>query len=101
LWSKRNIAVKFLAGRSGAGIQTLGLAMGGQFTSATELWNGTSWTSNPTGLLTTRGFAGSGGTQASAIMFGGYVPAGGGSLTNVTEEWTGPGAPVTKTITTS
>ena len=90
-----------IAGRSGAGIQTLGLAMGGYPTNATELWNGTSWTSNPTGLSTTRGFAGSGGTQASAIIFGGYLPAGGGSLSNATEEWTGPGSPVTQTITTS
>jgi hypothetical protein len=41
------------------------------------------------------------GTQAAAIIFGGYLPAGGGSLSNATEEWTGPGAAVTKTITVS
>jgi hypothetical protein len=40
--------------------------------SATELWNGTSWTSNPTGLATGRSGMGSGGTQTSAITFGGY-----------------------------
>jgi hypothetical protein len=42
-----------------AGTQTAGLAFGGAtgpslvaevLTAATELWNGTSWTSNPTGL---------------------------------------------------
>jgi hypothetical protein len=90
-----------IAGRSGAGIQTAGLAMGGYPTTATELYDGTSWTSNPTGLATARGFAGSGGTQTSAIIFAGYLPAGGGSLSNATEEWTGPGVAVTKTITVS
>jgi hypothetical protein len=39
----------------GAGTQTAALAFGGlpsgaAPTTATELWNGTSWTSNPTGL---------------------------------------------------
>jgi hypothetical protein len=100
-WTTVNASNTNIGGRSGAGIQTLGLAMGGQFTSATELYDGTSWTSNPTGLSTARGYAGSGGTQASAIIFGGYVPAGGGSLTNATEEWTGAGVAVTKTITVS
>ena len=93
-----------IAGRSGAGIQTAGLAMGGYAvpaTTATELYDGTSWTSNPSGLATARGFAGSGGTQTSAIIFAGYLPAGGGSLSNATEEWTGPGVAVTKTITVS
>jgi hypothetical protein len=38
---------------AGAGTQTAALAFGGSppVTAATELWNGTSWTSNPTGLL--------------------------------------------------
>jgi hypothetical protein len=63
--------------------------------SNTELWNGTSWTANPSGLATARsGLAGCG-TQTLALAFGGNP-----SLTN-TEEWTGPGSPVTRTITTS
>lgn len=85
----------------GTGVQTLAIAFGG-FTSdptavgSTELWNGTSWTSNPTGLSTVRGHAGSGGTQASALYAGGTPPT-----TAATEEFTGPGVPVTQTITTS
>jgi hypothetical protein len=39
---------------------------------------------------------GGAGTQTSALGFGGNTPK-----TNVTEEWTGPGAPLTQTITTS
>jgi hypothetical protein len=37
------------------------------------------------------------GTQASALAFGGYITV----ETAATEEWTGPGAAVTKTITVS
>jgi hypothetical protein len=36
------------------------------------------------------------GTQASALAFGGTPPNAG-----ATEEWTGPGAPLTQTITVS
>jgi hypothetical protein len=82
------------------GTQTLALVFGGNVppsTSATELWNGTSWTSNPNGLSTARQGLGAAGTQTSALAFGGYTTTG---LAN-TEEWTGPGAPTTKTITTS
>jgi hypothetical protein len=40
-------------GLAGCGTQTAALAFGGYIppvTASTELWNGTSWTSNPTGL---------------------------------------------------
>ena len=67
------------------------------FTSATENWNGTSWTSNPNGLSTARQALGGVGTQSAALAFGGNSP----SPTGATEEYTGPGSPVTKTITTS
>jgi hypothetical protein len=66
------------------------------YLTATELWNGTSWTTNPNSLATARGSAGGVGTQAAALMFGGYEP-----VKSNTEEFTGPGSPVTKTITTS
>jgi len=88
----------------GAGTQTLGVVFGGITTApantgATELWNGTSWTSNPTGLATVRGRGGSArnGSQTSSLYFGGETPP----FTATTEEWNGPGLPVTQTITTS
>jgi hypothetical protein len=37
------------------------------------------------------------GTQSSALSAGGYTT----TWVGTTESWTGPGAPVTKTITTS
>ena len=101
-------SARYLSGN--AGTQTSGIIFGGfapgspSFVGTTELWNGTSWTSNPTGLATGRSRMGSGknGTQTSTIAFGGETTPGGmpGS-TAATEEWTGPGSPVTKTITTS
>ena len=69
--------------------------------SATELYTGTSFTSNPTGLTTARfqlGQLGGAGTQTASLIFGGGPPA---SATAATEEWTGPGSPLTQTITTS
>jgi len=91
-----NTARSFLAG---AGIQTSAVAFGGgtpSVTGATELWDGTSWTSNPNSMTTARNRLGGAGTQASALAFGGGPPA-----TAATEEFTGPGTPVTQTITTS
>jgi hypothetical protein len=80
----------------GSGTQTAGLAFGGgtvpQPRTATELWNGTSWTSNPTGLNTGRvGLAGAG-TQTATVAFGGNVPAPSGPLVasvSATEIWNG------------
>jgi hypothetical protein len=51
-YSKKNLA--------GCGIQTAALAFGGldgapSYVAATEEYNGTTWTSNPTGLNTARG----------------------------------------------
>jgi hypothetical protein len=84
---------------AGAGTQTAGLAFGGTppVTGATELYDGTSWTSNPTGLNTGRHSLGGAGTQTAALAFGGQTP----TITAATEEWTGAGAAVTKTITVS
>jgi hypothetical protein len=67
-----------------------------QPTAATELYDGSTWTSNPTGLNTARNDLGGAGTQTAALAFGGTPP-----ITAATEEWTGAGALVTKTITTS
>jgi hypothetical protein len=86
-----NTARKRLAA---AGNQTSALAfggapasVGGSNTTATELYNGTAWTNNPTGLNTgNNGLVGAG-TQTAALGFGGYVlPAG---VKNITESWNG------------
>jgi hypothetical protein len=57
-------------------------------TGATELWNGTSWTANPTGLNTARTALGGAGTQTLAIAFGGYLGPPGINST-ATELWNG------------
>jgi hypothetical protein len=86
------------SGLAGAGTNTLAVIFGGsQSGSATELWNGTSWTTSPNSMATARGNLGGAGTQTAALAFGGSIPP----ITAATEEWTGPGAPVTQTITTS
>jgi len=82
---------------SAAGIQTAALAFGGYttaLTGATEEYDGISWSSNPTGLNTSRLGLGGAGTQTAALAFS-------GSYSTSTEEWTGPGAPLTVTITAS
>ena len=61
---------------AGAGTQTAALAFGGEApprSTATELYNGTSWTSNPTGLNTARTLLAGCGTQTAALGFGGYL----------------------------
>jgi hypothetical protein len=74
---------------AGAGVQTAALAFGGgqPGLTATELWNGTSWASNPTGLSNGRGNGAGSGTQTSALMSGGASLT--TALTAATEEWTG------------
>jgi len=63
----------------------------------TELWNGTSWTEDSD--LSTARYRGMGaGTGTSAICATGYN---GTARTSVTEEWTGPGSPLTYTFTDS
>ena len=89
------------ANLAGFGSQTSALAVGGvtspsPASAATELWNGTSWTSNPNSISTGRNNLGGAGTQSLGLVFGGG-PLG----SNSTEEFTGPGSPVTQTITTS
>jgi hypothetical protein len=86
-----------------AGTQTAGLGFGGNpgsppnNTGATEEYDGTSWATSPGSLNTARRALAGAGTQASALAFGGFDTA----FTTATEEWTGAGAAVTKTITVS
>jgi len=85
---------------AGAGTQTAGLGFGGYVsapvgnTTATELWNGTSWTTNPTGLGSAKYGPTGLGTQASALSTGGFP----GPLATTSEEWTGVQVS-TKTVT--
>jgi hypothetical protein len=81
---------------AGAGTQTAALAFGGKTptTGATELYNGTTWTSNPTSMTTARDTLGGTGTQSLAIAFGGLNPG----ITAATEAFTGVAV---KTITVS
>jgi hypothetical protein len=74
------------------------LAFGGQVTQvmlrATEEYNGSTWTTvNP--MSTARYVLAGAGTQTLGLAFGGSP------TTAATEEWTGAGATVTKTITVS
>ena len=86
---------------AGCGSQIAGLAFGGFApgnTGATELYDGSSWTTSPISLATARRQISGLGTQTSALAFGGYGPVDSSS----TEEWTGPSLAVTaSTLTTS
>ena len=55
-------------------------------TTATELYDGTSWITQAS-MATARGQTGGGGTSTSAIVYGGSPPPSGGS--DATEEFTG------------
>jgi len=84
-------------GGSAAGTQTAASAFGGNVpptTGATELYDGSTW-SNDTNLSTARQHLGGAGTQTAGLAFGGQP------VLTTTEEYTGAGALVTKTITVS
>jgi hypothetical protein len=86
---------------AGAGTQTAALAFGGgtpTVTGATEEYNGTTWTTSPASLNTARSQLAGAGTQAAALGFGGKILPGNSAAT---EEWTGAGVALTKTITVS
>ena len=58
---------------AGSGIQTAGLAFGGNIpplTGATESYNGSTWTTSPNTLNTSRQALAGAGTQTSALAFG-------------------------------
>jgi hypothetical protein len=90
-----NTAIK---NKASAGIQTATISFGGSppITGATEEYDGTSWTIG-TSLSTARYASGAAGSTSLALCFGGEAPP----ISAATEEWTGPGAAVTKTITVS
>lgn len=73
----------------GAGTQTAGLAFGGGPVpvggTATEKYDGTSWSTNPTGLNTGRASLIGVGTQTAALAAGGFTTV----ATNVTEKFNG------------
>jgi hypothetical protein len=100
LLNSLNTARKELAG---CGTQSLSLAFGGVLvpgavTGATELWNGTSWTTSPGTMATARRGLGGIGSQTAALGFAGYGPG----YSTATEEWTGPYSTLNyKTLTTS
>jgi hypothetical protein len=73
---------------AGCGTQTAALAFGGEITAATaatEEYDGTNWTSNPTGLNTARYALAGAGTQTAALAFGGIDTV----LLSATEEYDG------------
>ena len=99
------------ADRSGAGaagaVNTAGLIFGGFESSPvdsnvgkTETWNGTNWTEEAdlSGPVYYQQQTGAG-TASSAISFGGEGSS--NQMRTATEEWTGAGAPVTRTFTDS
>jgi hypothetical protein len=99
-WSTLPASMNTARSQTGsAGTQTAAIVFGGSppLTGATELWNGTSWTSS-TSLSTARYSLAGSGTQTAALGAGGAPPASG---TAATEEWTGPGVGTTKTVTVS
>jgi hypothetical protein len=66
-------------------------------TGATEEYDGTNWATSPVSLNTARRALAGAGTQTAGLAFGGYTT----TSVAATEEWTGPGAPLTQTITVS
>jgi hypothetical protein len=79
----------------GAGTQTASISFGGRQTKGgltdtgqTELYNGTSWTTNPTGLNTAKRTMGSSGTQTAALSFGGTLGSP-NQYQSATESWNG------------
>jgi hypothetical protein len=102
-WTSVN-SLNTARGGQGFGSQTAAVMGGGYSTAntgATELWNGTVWTNNPTGLSDPRSALAGCGTQGAALAAGGTPAPGSPPQVNATEEWTGPGTAVTKTVTVS
>jgi hypothetical protein len=86
------------AGTATQGTQTAALIFGGDnFKTTTQYYDGASW-SNQGALSTGRRFLAGAGTNSSALGFGGYTSPG---ITAATEEFTGPGVGLTKTVTVS
>ena len=84
-----NSAVAF-GGQPGPGVDS----------GVTEKYNGTAWTTSPVSNSARSLYGRSGLTQGAGLITGGYVSTA-GSETNITEEWSGAGAPVTVTFSSS
>jgi hypothetical protein len=88
---------------AGIGSSTLALGAGGfgpgtTYQALVELWNGTSWTETTNIPTAHREYGrGAGLSNTSGVIFGGKTPP----VSAATYEWTGAGAPITETITTS
>ena len=87
-WTTVSSAATVKYGRSNIGIQTAAVVAGGgsPVSSNTELYDGTTWTSNPTGLNTARVSMASAGVTAAGAIFGGTTAT---ANTGTTEEWDG------------
>ena len=91
-------------GTSRSSPTSAGVTFGGNApptTSATELWDGTNWTSNPTGLNVARVRHGGAGTQTAALAFGGWPGSPPSAVTGATEEYTSVDQTTIKTVTTT
>jgi hypothetical protein len=87
----------------GAGSTTEGIVFGGKifpstYSSATEQYDGSTWTSVASLATGRTNASGNRGTVSSTLAVGGTTAP--GAVVTV-EEWTGPGAPLTQTITVS
>jgi len=84
---------------AGYGTQSSAGCFGGSAPSvsnAAEVWNGTTWSTNPNNMPATLNQHRGCGTVAAGLSWGGSP-----GLSNVTLEFTGPGVAQIKTITTS
>ena len=83
-------------GGNGVGTQTAAMVYGGSSNTTTQYFNGSTWANQSATLTYPAGNkAASGGTQSAAFS------GSGNDTVATTNNWTGAGAPVTKTITTS
>jgi hypothetical protein len=84
-----NTARSLMSGGAGAGTQTAALTFGGDSSgsilSATESFNGTSWTTLPASMNTARLWNMGLGGQTTGLCIGGYT----GADTSATEKWNG------------
>lgn len=105
-WSTQgnlNTARQYMSGGAGAGTQTAALTFGGSNStpsaiSATESFNGSSWTTLPANLNTARLWNLGLGGQTTALVIGGYT---GAADSNATEKWNGTSWTTTGNLNTA
>ena len=91
-WTEVNDLNEGRNSKTGAGTSTAALSTDGAPNTNTELWDGTNWSNNPTGLNAARFRSGSCGTQTAALVFGGNPGTGTPTISATTEEYLGPGS---------